>query len=116
MKLHYWIIALGIYMLAMGILGYIRTGSPTALFVNGGIAVATIVLGYFNGGGSPLLLKITLGWVALNTIMLTYLTFKRIAAHSQARAGSEFIFGSMALFSLVVAILLIREVMRGLRS
>jgi hypothetical protein len=113
LKLHYWIIALGVYMLAMGVLGYIRTGSPTALFINGGIAVATIVLGYLNGGGNPLLWKITLGWVGLNTILLGYMTVKRIAAHAETRAGSELIFGSMALFALIVLILMIRQTLRG---
>lgn len=107
MKTHYWIIALGVYMLAMGIVGYVRTGSPTALYINGGFALTTIVLGYFNGGGSPLLYKITLGWTVLMTLMLSYLTVKRIAAHSQTRAGSEFIFGSMALFALIVTIVMI---------
>ncbi len=115
MKLHYWIIALGVYMLAMGIVGYVRTGSPTALFINGGIAVATMVLGYF-AGGSPTLMKFCIGWVALNTVLLSYMTFKRIAAHSEVRAGSEYIFGTMAVFSLIVLILLIRDLMKGTSS
>ncbi len=113
MKLHYWIIALGVYMLAMGIVGYVRTGSPTALFINGGIAVATMVLGYFAGGGNATFMKFCIGWVALNTVMLGYMTFKRIAAHSEVRAGSEYIFGTMAVFSLIVLILLIRDLMKG---
>jgi hypothetical protein len=109
LKIHYVIMALGAYMLAMGILGYIRTGSPTALYVNGSFAVITLVLGYLNGGGNPLLFKITLGWVALNTVILSYLTIKRIAAHAQARAGSELIFGSMALFALIVTVLMVMQ-------
>ena len=107
MKTHYVIMALGVYMLAMGIIGYVRTGSPTALYINGGFALTTIVLGYLNGGGNTLLYKVTLGWTALMTVMLSYLTVKRIAAHSQTRAGSEFIFGSMALFALIVTIVMI---------
>lgn len=106
MKIHYIIIALGAYMLAMGIIGYIRTGSPTALYINGSFALITLILGYFNGGGNPLLFKITLGWVVLNAGILSYLTVKRIAAHSQTRAGSELIFGSMALFAIIVAVLM----------
>lgn len=106
MKIHYIIMALGAYMLAMGIIGYVRTGSPTALYINGSFALTTLILGYFNGGGNPLLFKITLGWVALNAVMLSYLTVKRIAAHSQTRAGSELIFGSMALFAIIVAIMM----------
>ncbi len=113
MKIHYVIMALGAYMLAMGILGYIRTGSPTALYINGSFALITLVLGYLNGGGNPLLFKITLGWVALNTAILSYLTIKRIAAHAEARAGSELIFGSMALFALIVTIMMIMRLGKG---
>ncbi len=113
MKLHYWIIALGIFMLAMGIVGYFRTGSPTSIFIAGGIGVVTAILGYFVGGGSPLLWKVTLGWIGINTVMLGYMTFKRIAAHATARAGTEYIFGSMALFALIVLIMMIVRSVRG---
>lgn len=113
MKIHFLIMALGAFMLTMGILGYVRTGSPTALYVNGSFALVTIALGYFNGGGNELLFKITLGWVALLTVMLSYLTIKRIAAHAQARAGSELIFGSMALFALIVTIIMIMKLGKG---
>lgn len=114
MKLHFWVIALGAYMLLMGIVGYIRTGSPTALYINGGIAVTTILLGYLwsrnlaNSMGTVVLV-----WVALNTILLGYMTFKRIAAHAEARAGSELIFGSMAIFAMIVLIQLIRHRFSG---
>lgn len=114
MHLHYWVMALGGYMLLMGILGFIRTGSPTALYINGGIALATLALGYFWGrnltGG---LGNVVIGWIALNSVLLSYMTFKRIAAHAEARAGSEFIFGSMAVFAIIVLILLIRHRFSG---
>lgn len=112
MKVHYLIMALGAYMLAMGILGYVRTGSPTALYINGSFALVTIALGYFNGGGNAMLYKVTLGWVVVLTAMLSYLTIKRIAAHAEARAGSELIFGSMALFALIVAITMFMKMNR----
>lgn len=114
MKLHYWVIALGAYMLLMGIVGYVRTGSPTALYINGSIAVATMLLGYFWGrnlGGA--MGTVVLVWVALNTILLGYMTFKRIAAHAEARAGSELIFGSMAVLAMIVLIQLIRHRFSG---
>jgi hypothetical protein len=110
MKVHYWVIALGAYMLLMGIVGYIRTGSPTALYINGGIATATILIGYFWGRNiTGMMGNVVIGWVIINSLLLSYMTFKRIAAHADARAGSEFIFGSMALFSIIVLILLIRH-------
>lgn len=110
MQIHYWVMALGGYMILMGITGFIRTGSPTALYINGGIALATLLLGYFWGrnlaGGMA---NVVIGWVALNSVLLSYMTFKRIAAHAEARAGSELIFGSMAVFSIIVLVLLIRH-------
>ena len=114
MKLHYWVIALGVYMLLMGIVGYVRTGSPTALYINGGIALATIILGYLWGKNlAGLMGTVVLVWVALNTVMLGYMTFKRIAAHAETRAGSELIFGSMAVFAMIVLIQLIRHRFSG---
>lgn len=114
MKLHYWVIALGAYMLLMGIVGYVRTGSPTALYINGGIALATIVLGYLWGKNlASSMGTVVLVWVALNTVMLGYMTFKRIAAHAETRAGSELIFGSMAVFAMIVLIQLIRHRFSG---
>ena len=114
MKLHYWVIALGAYMMLMGIVGYVRTGSPTALYINGGIALATIILGYLWGKNlSGSMGTVVLVWVALNTVMLGYMTFKRIAAHAETRAGSELIFGSMAVFAMIVLIQLIRHRFSG---
>lgn len=114
MQIHHWVMALGGYMILMGITGFIRTGSPTALYINGGIALATIVLGYFWGrnlaGGIG---NVVIGWVALNSVLLSYMTFKRIAAHAETRAGSELIFGSMAVFSIIVLVLLIRHRFSG---
>lgn len=110
MQINYWVMALGGYMIIMGILGFIRTGSPTALYINGGIALVTVLIGYFWGrnlGG--VLGPVAIGWVALNSVLLGYMTFKRIAAHAETRAGSEFIFGSMAVFAVIVLILLIRH-------
>lgn len=115
MKPSVLVMALGGFMILMGIIGYIRTGSPTAIFINGGIAAVTILLGYFMGKGNPMLANITLGWTAIVTIMLGFMTFKRInaAMHGTAREGSEYIFGSMALFALIVLIVLIRSRMNG---
>lgn len=107
--------ALGGFMILMGIVGYIRTGSPTAIFINGGIALVTVLLGYFMERGNPMLANVTLGWVGLVTVILSFMTVKRINAvmHGTAREGSEYIFGSMALFALIVLIVLIRSRMSG---
>ncbi|MDZ4723399.1 MAG: hypothetical protein SGI97_05800 [candidate division Zixibacteria bacterium] len=102
------VIALGGYMLLMGLFGYYRTHTPTPLFINGGIAIVTIIIGIFLKGGSPTVLNLAIGWIGLNTLMLAYMTFKRIAAHSDVRSGSEYIFGTQAVFALIVLIVLVR--------
>jgi hypothetical protein len=115
MKPSVLVMALGGFMILMGIVGYIRTGSPTAIFINGGIALVTVLLGYFMGRGNPMLANVTLGWVGLVTVILSFMTVKRInaAMHGTAREGSEYIFGSMALFALIVLIVLIRSRMNA---
>lgn len=116
MKIYYWVVALGVYMIAMGILGYIRTGSPTALYVNNGFALVTLIFGFIAVRGSMLFAKISLGWVGLLVLLMGYMTIKRVAAHADTKAGSVLIFGSMALFSLVVFILLVRDMMTSTTS
>lgn len=111
MGIYYWVIALGAYMIVMGIVGYIRTGSPTALYVNNSFALITLIFGFLATRGSLLFGKISLGWVGLMVLLMGYMTFKRVAAHANVKAGSEFIFGSMALLALVVFVILLRHTM-----
>ena len=111
MKVYYWVIALGIYMIAMGIVGYIRTGSPTALYVNNSFALMTLVFGFIALRGSLLFGKISLGWTGFLVLLMGYMTFKRVAAHANTKPGSELIFGSMALVALIVFILLMRNML-----
>ena len=106
MKAHVWIVILGIYMLAMGITGYVRTGSPTALYINGGIAVATIIIGFLVSKGIGAMRVVSIAWVGINTFMLSFMTYKRLT-NPDAREGSELIFGSMALLALIVLIVLL---------
>ena len=114
MVTHYWVIALGGYMFLMGVIGYIRTGSPTAIFITGGIALVTVVLGMLWGKNPTSVLgTITLAWTAIITVLMAYMTFKRISAHAETAAGSEFIFGSMAVFALIVTIVILRQRLGG---
>lgn len=112
MRLSYLVMALGGYMLVMGLLGFARTQTTTPLFINGTIGLVTFVIGYLMLRANPVVSIVALIWVGLNAILLSYMTFKRIAAHETARAGSEYIFGSQALFAIIILILLIRERLR----
>lgn len=98
------VVGLGLYMLVMGIIGYRRTKSPTALYVNGGIAVITIILGLLMSKENPFASTALPIWLALNAVMLGYLTIKRIRMGAEARGGSKFIFGSMTILTILVLI------------
>ena len=99
-------------MLAMGAVGYIRTGSMTPVLITGSIALITILLGLLIRHGSRSLISITVIWLIVNVLLNTYMTIGRVAAHAESRAGSGWIFGSMALFSLVALIILLPELRR----
>ena len=105
MKAYVWIIILGVYILAMGITGYVRTGSPTALYINGGIALVTIIIGFLVSKGIGVMRVISMSWVGIITLMLSFMTYKRLT-NPDAREGSELIFGSMAALALIVFIVL----------
>lgn len=100
------LVLLGLYMLAMAIVGYIRTGSPTALYIMGGMALVTGLMSYLAADQVSVYYLLALGWTALISLVVGFMTFKRIAAHANARPGSALIFGSTALFALVVLTLL----------
>jgi len=112
MKKEYAVVLLGVYMLAMGAIGFIRTGSLTPVSITGSIAVITIALGCLIRHGSRSLMIFTAIWLTLNVLMNTYMTIGQVVAHAESRAGSGWIFGSMALFSLVALIILLPELRR----
>ncbi len=112
MKKHYLVILLGLYMLAMGVLGYVRTGSTTPIYITGSLAVVTILLGLLLRTGSRAVLKTTIVWIALNVLLNTYMTVGRVAAHAEARPGSKWIFGSMAFLALLALAGLLPELRR----
>jgi hypothetical protein len=112
MKRHYLLIALGVYMLAMGVIGWLRTDAATPLLITGTIGVITILFGIGLRGGSRNVLTYATIWVGLNVLVDTYLTIATVPAHDARREGSEWIFGTMAFFSALVLISLIGELRR----
>lgn len=112
MKRHYIVFFLGVYMIAMGVAGYVRTGSWVPLVITGAIGLVTIFLGIGIRRGSRTALVVTVLWFGLNVMVDTYLTIGEIAAHPEPREGSQFIFGSMALLSLIALVLLLPELRR----
>ena len=93
---------LGLYMISVAVFGTIRTGSLFPIFIMGSIGIITLSLGFFCQKGSPIASKITVVWLTLNVIVEGYQSFWSIPAHPGSRPGFSLIFGSLALFTLVV--------------
>lgn len=98
---------LGAYMLLMGFVGFLHTGSPVPIFISGGLGVITALFGYFIGKGIHLFTRIGVVWLVLMTGLMGYMTFGRISAHANPTPLSSLIFGSMGLFSLYALVRLV---------
>jgi len=112
MKTHHAVFALSAYMLIMALLGVVRTGSVIPLVILGSVAVVTFGLGLGVRRGSRNAMQFTLAWLAFNAVITGYEVFWRNPAHGQPRPGHALIFGSLALFSLVVLVLVWRRYRR----
>ncbi len=103
------LLVLGLYMLAMAVTGYVRTGSPTALYIMGGIGVVTAVMSWLVARGGLTNFWIGFGWTAVVMLTVGFMAVKRISAHADARPGSVLIFASTAIAALIVLYLLWRS-------
>ncbi len=112
MKRGYLVILYGLYVLAMGIVGPVRTDSVVPLLITGGIALATVFMGFWIVRSSRAALTVTTIWIAVQTLVSVYMTVGRIPAHDPSREGSEWIFGTLALFAAIVLVSLIGEFRR----
>ncbi|RME19000.1 MAG: hypothetical protein D6800_14880 [Candidatus Zixiibacteriota bacterium] len=112
MKTDVVVTMLSVYMLGMALLGVWRTGSVMPLVILGTIAVVTFVLALSIRRGSRTAMQFTLAWLAFNTVITGYEVFWRNPAHGQLHPGHALIFGSLALFSLVVLVLVWRRYRR----
>ena len=107
-KVRNLIIWLGAYMLLMGVIGFLHTGSIVPIFISGGLGALTASFGYFIGRGFHAFARIGVIWLVFLTGLMGYMTFGRISAHADPTPLTSFIFGSMGLFSLVALVHLVR--------
>lgn len=98
------VLMLGSYMILMGILGYINSGSPTA-FIMSGMGLIAVLLACFCKKSSIVWWTMT-AWIGINTAMIGSMAFKRIIIDPQPLT-TQLLFGSTAMFAIVVLILLI---------
>ena len=102
---HASVVALGLFILLLGIIGYIRTKSPTAIGFNGIFGVVCIILGFMLGHGSNVL-TVTEIWVALIAAAGIAMGTRRLMAPKR-QIVPILMFASMAIFSIVVLIILL---------
>jgi hypothetical protein len=109
MKSHQFVWALALYTFLIGFVGYFRTGSAVPILITGVIAVITGLLAtllYQKVNGAKI---VTLLWLAASVCLYGYMTFFRVAAHANPRSGQPIIFGSMALFTLLAFVVVVRS-------
>lgn len=104
------------FVACIGLAGYLRTGSPIPLLINGIIGLITIVAGWtlakrYSGGRLFAVI-----WSFICTGLYTYMTFMPVEAHTNPRPGSKYMFGSMALFSLIALVSTVRNKQKQMRS
>lgn len=104
MRVYLVVILLGIYIFAVGILGMVRLGSLTPLYIGGGISAVTIWIGWLMGKGLRSVRNVALGWLVATTAILTYFTFNYIPGHAVPDDTVVLMFGSKAVFALITLI------------
>ena len=108
MKANFAVIVLGIYMLVVGFLGLVKTGSFSPLYINGTMGAVTVWMGWLLGTGMKSARNAALTWLSINVAVLGYMAFGRV--FSQAANGSQSILltGSMAALSVLAFFLVLR--------
>ncbi len=97
------------YVMLMGIAGYLRTSATMPLYLNGSIALVTTVFSFLYYAKNSFYYYIILVWVSLNFLMYSYMTLFGVSAHPNPTVGTYLIFGSMAIFSGLTIVYLLKE-------
>jgi hypothetical protein len=109
MAFHEPVLYLSFWMAVVALLALIRTGSWVPLVIAGSLALATFLVGLVSRYDGAPARAVAVVWVALIFVINGYQVFFRLKAHGQSRPGSPLIFGSVAVFALVVLYHLIRN-------
>ncbi len=99
------VIALGIYLILMGIIGYVRTKSPTAIGFNSLFGIVSLVLGWLLRGGSTSIETATMIWVGIIAATCILMATRRLMAPKRQTAPI-LIFASMAAFAVYAFLVL----------
>lgn len=99
------VIALGVVILVLGIIGYLRTKSPTAIGFNGAFSIVCIILGLLLAQGRTGLLTVTQIWVGLIALASMVMGARRLMAPNRATAPIV-IFTVMAVLSVLTLVVL----------
>lgn len=101
--------SLGIFVVLVGVVGYIRTGSVVPIIINTVIAAITWWLAARMTQKKSGAIKAIIVWLSFTTLIYAYMTVGPMMGHEEPRPFSWLLFGSMALYSVVVLILFVRK-------
>lgn len=101
MKENRFIFLLAGWILAMGIVGFIRTGAAMPIIFNGSIASITTILGFWLKKGDKYAFYTTIVWLSIGCLVYGYIAIFGVSAHPNPTFGTYFIFSSTAIFCLL---------------
>ena len=97
------------YVMLMGVTGFLRTSAMMPIYLNGSIAIVTTILAYMHYKRKSVWWVVVLVWICLNFLMYSYMTLFGVSAHPNPTIGTYLIFGSMAVFSGITIVYLLKE-------
>jgi len=107
LKPHTPVVFLSVYMFIVAVLALIRTGSYVPLLIAGSFALVTLVVGLLASRSGHVAVNIAIGWVVLVFLVEAFMTFNTARVHGATRPGGQYIFGSVAMLSLIALLLMI---------
>ncbi len=112
MRLEKMYFALALYFVAVGVFGWMRSGSIVPFAITGGAGAITAFLGWKLKSGSLFFRSAGFGWLGAFAAASLYSAFGRISAHTQARPEAIYIFLSLATFSVIVFVFTVLDIRR----
>lgn len=106
MKILYYFAA---YVMLMGIIGFMRTSATMPLYLNGSIALITVIFAFMHYRKKSYWQNVVLVWISINFLMYSYMTLFGVSAHPNPTVGTYLIFGSVAVFAGLTLGMLIRD-------
>jgi len=101
--------ALAVFVVVVGVIGYVRTDSIVPIIINSIICMITWYLAIMLSRKESWGRRAAIIWLTCTSLLYTYMVFGPMAGHQEPKPGYWILFGSMALFSIVALVSVMRE-------